>query len=333
MMKRIQTGDNRISEQSVNARRPDWDLGTKKYARRIREAGWALICSAARPRILWLPSLCITAALACASAQTAAIPPTIETIIACMAEARSMNQARFRPYTVTRDYKLFGKERQKTKAQIIADVSFVPPASKNYAIQQTNGTGFGEKVVRRMLASEVEIAKDFSATDFSPDNYDFRFIREENVNGQPCYVLDLIPKRKDRNLIQGNLWVDANTYLLRRAEGKPVKNPSWWVRNARIALFYADVDGMWLQTALEGTATVRILGSFTIVSSDVKYKIGDVAADASSQQSRSPRTIRVGPGSLLNKINSGFSQIFTDRECPNQAFKAQLVRALHCPLR
>ena len=76
-----------------------------------------------------------------------------------MAEARYMNNARFRPYTVTRDYKLFGKERQTTKARIIADVSFVPPTSKNYAIQQVNGTGFGEKVVRRMLASEVEIAK------------------------------------------------------------------------------------------------------------------------------------------------------------------------------
>ena len=246
-----------------------------------------LLRNAVQPRALWLPLICLAAAVACASAQTADIPPTVETIVARMARARSMNQASFRSYTVTRDYKLFGKERQKTKARIIADISFVPPTSKNFSIQKTNGTGIGERIVRRMLSSEVEIAKDYSATDFSPDNYDFRFIREENIGNQPCYVLELIPKRKEKNLIRGSLWIDASTYLLRRAEGEPAKNPSWWVRNARVTLFYSDVGGMWLQTALEGTATVRILGSFTIISSDVKYEMGDLVADASSQQNRS----------------------------------------------
>jgi hypothetical protein len=43
---------------------------------------------------------------------------------------------------------------------------------------------------------------------------------------------------------------------------------------------------MWLQTALEGTATVRILGSFTIVSSDMKYEIGGLVADARPGQNR-----------------------------------------------
>lgn len=317
MMKRIKTGENLISERSFIGRRPDWDLGRKKCARRIREAGSNRIGALLRSRTLLAPFLCITAAVAVASAQTAEPLPTVETIVARMAEARYMNNARFRPYTVTRDYKLFGKERQTTKARIIADVSFVPPTSKNYAIQQVNGTGFGEKVVRRMLASEVEIAKDFSATDFSSDNYDFAFIRGEHFNSQFCYVLDLLPKRKEKNLIRGSLWVDASTYLLRRAEGKPAKNPSWWVRNAHVALLYGNVGGMWLQTALEGTATVRILGSFTIVSSDVKYEISDLAAEQN----------------MLNAINRGFSRIFTDRECPNPAFTAQPMRAFHCLLR
>jgi len=250
--------------------------------------------AAMRPQTLWLPLICLVAMAACASAQTGEIPPTVETILARMAEARLDNQARFRPYTVTRDYKLFGKEREKTRARVIADINFVPPDSKNYAIQQANGTGFGERIVRRMLADEVEIAKDFSATDFSPDNYDFRFIREDNFNSQPCYVLELIPRRKEKNLIRGNLWVDAGTYLLQRAEGAPAKSPSWWVKNPRIVLFYGDVGGMWLQTGLEGTANVRIFGPFTIVSSDVKYEIGEVVADASPGRNRSLRATGSG---------------------------------------
>ena len=160
-----------------------------------------------------------------------------------------------------------------------SELTFDPPDSKKYAIQQVNGNGVGERIVRRILASEVEFTKkDDTSADFSSSNYDFRFIREEEVSGQPCYVLELIPLRKDKNLLSGNIWIDANTYLLRRAEGELAKNSSWWLRDVRIALRYEDVGGMWLQTALEATAAVRLFGSYTIVSRDVKYKISELDA-------------------------------------------------------
>ena len=128
-----------------------------------------------RRRIMWVLFFYL-GVTTCASAQTASIIPPIEAIIAGMAQARAENQAHFRSYTVTRDYKLFGKERAKTESQVIADISFVPPDTKKYTIQKANGTGFGETIVRRMLMSEVEIARDYASTDFSPDNYDFRFM-------------------------------------------------------------------------------------------------------------------------------------------------------------
>jgi hypothetical protein len=49
-----------------------------------------------------------------ASAQTESFIPSIEGIIAGMAQARAENQAHFRAYTVTRDNKLFGKDRAAT---------------------------------------------------------------------------------------------------------------------------------------------------------------------------------------------------------------------------
>ena len=70
--------------------------------------GWNM-----RQRIIGVLFLYLGVA-ACASAQTANITPTIEAIIADMAQARAENQARFRSYVVTRDYKLFGKEKAKT---------------------------------------------------------------------------------------------------------------------------------------------------------------------------------------------------------------------------
>ena len=100
-----------------------------------------------------------------------------------------------------------------------------------------------------MLEHETNIVKDSGATDMTPANYDFRFVREEKVDGQRCYVLEIVPRRKSNTLLHGQIWVDATTYQLRRAEGEPGKSPSWWLRDPRIVLVYSDVGGMWLQTA------------------------------------------------------------------------------------
>jgi hypothetical protein len=251
---------------------------------KIRGAGRSFFYVSARRQTSWLLFLYLVAAVASASAQTGSSVPTAETIIASMAQARAENRARLRPYVVTREYKLYGKERQATKSEVVADVTFVPPDSKEYTIQQINGSGLGKMIIGRMLEKEAEVTKDSGATDISADNYDLRFIREEEVSGQRCYVLQLLPRRKDKDLLRGNIWVDANTYLLRRTEGQPAKVPSWWVGDVRIALRYGDVGGMWLQTASEATARVRILGPCTMVSRDVKYKITELVADASLAQ-------------------------------------------------
>jgi len=237
---------------------------------------------ALRQQTSWLLFLYSVAGMASASAQAGSTVPTVETIVARMAQARAENRARFCPYIVTRDYTLFGKEKEKTKSQVIAEVAFVPPDSKKYTIQQTSGSGLGGMIVRRMLANEAEVTKDYASTDFSPDNYGFRFIREEDVSGQRCYVLELLPRRKDKHLLRGDVWVDANTYLPRRFEGELAKAPSWWVRDVRVAFIYGKVGGMWLQTASEASANVRILGRSTMVSRDVSYKLNEVVVAASA---------------------------------------------------
>jgi hypothetical protein len=195
-----------------------------------------------------------------------------------MAQARADNRASFRPYSVTRQYSLFGKEPHTSKAEVVADLRFVPPDEKLHKIQQASGTGLGEKIVRQMLEHEALVVKNYSATDISSANYDFRFAGEEDVNSYRCYVLELLPKRKDRSLLRGKTWVDATTYLLHRTEGQPAKALSWWVRDVRITLSYGDVSGMWLQTASESTANVRLLGRHTMVSRDLEYKLGELAA-------------------------------------------------------
>jgi hypothetical protein len=213
-------------------------------------------------------------------AQSGTTVPGVQAILSRMAQTGVENRTHLRPYSVVRDYRLFGKENQTTKAEVIADVTFVPPDVKHYAIRQANGMGLGEKIVRQMLDHETDIVKDYGSTDLTPDNYDFRFVREEQLNGQRCYVLEMLPKRKGKTLLRGQIWVDATTYQLRRTEGEPGKTPSWWLRDSRIVLVYGEVGGMWLQTASESTANVWFVGPHTMVARDVEYKFNELAADA-----------------------------------------------------
>ena len=226
-----------------------------------------------------LMAFCLGAG-ACAFAEAPNPVPPLDTILLRMAQARAENQTRLRPYKVTRAYRLFGQATQVTRSEVIADVTFVPPDVKHYEIRQANGLGLGESIVRQMLDHETDIVKNNGANDLTAANYDFRFVREEERNGRRVYVLEILPRRKDKTLLRGHVWVDATTYRLHRTEGKPGKAPSWWLRDSSIVLVYGDVEGMWLQTSSESTASVRLLGAYSMQSRDLEYKVGNLPADA-----------------------------------------------------
>jgi hypothetical protein len=130
-----------------------------------------------------------------------------------------------------------------------------------------------------MLEGEVALAKDSGATDITSGNYDFLLVRENELSGQRCYVLELLPKRKSKSLLRGTIWVDAGTYLPRRIEGEPAKNPSWWLSQVRLVILYGYAGPMWLQTSSEATANVRIIGRSSMVWQDVRYQIGELIVD------------------------------------------------------
>jgi len=218
----------------------------------------------------------------CLSAQATRAGPTSEAIIARMASAQAGNQTHFRPYIVTRYYKLLGPDsRFGFKSHVTAEITVVPPDFKKYVIDDSDGSSWGEKVVRKILDSEVAFAKDSAATNITRDNYDFRFLREDELDGQHCYVLELLPKRRSRDLLRGIIWLDTGTYLPHRVEGEPAKSPSWWLKDVHIVLRYGYLGTMWLQTSSEASADVRILGQTTIASQSVKYRI-ETSAPATS---------------------------------------------------
>ncbi len=230
-----------------------------------------------------------------------------ETAVGCMSQAAVQNQTHLRSYTVTREYELnlFGQKRDKTRSRVIADVTFRPPDSKNYRIEGTEGSVIGEKVVRLVLEREAALAKNGGASDISQNNYNFQFVREEAASGRRCYVLQLLPKRKDKNLLRGTIWVDADTYLIRRIEGEPQKSPSWWLRDLHIVFVYAQVGGMWLPTSSEFTAKVRLFGVSTMLAHDLGYSYSQLAEAGTTPATRNTQLAQqriTGSGPLERQV-------------------------------
>jgi hypothetical protein len=133
-----------------------------------------------------------------------------------------------------------------------------------------------------MLEHETDIVKNHDSTEMSLANYEFRLVREEQCSGRRCFVLAINPRRKDKTLLRGHIWVDAATYLLHRTEGEPAKGPSWWLRDSSIVFTYGDVGGMWLQIASESTANVRFVGRYTMLSQDIEYTLGKAGETAAN---------------------------------------------------
>jgi hypothetical protein len=213
------------------------------------------------------------------AAEPAGTLPSTENIVAHMREARARNRAQLRPHQVVRDYQLFGKEHE-SKSEVTAFINYVPPGVQNFTIQRDTGAHLGEVIVRKILESEKQLLTNHGASDISPANYFFRLVRRDVLKGQPCYVLELRPLRKDSKLLDGLVWIDASSYMILRMEGEPARAPSWWLHNIHVALDFQAVHGMWLQTSLRSTANVRLLGEHTLVSHDVEYTVGELQSAA-----------------------------------------------------
>ena len=183
-------------------------------------------------------------------------------------------------YQVIREYRLFGAKDSKANSEVVAEVNFRPPASKGYRIQKSSGSNRGQQVVRRILDREVEATsrnnKDSNA--ISRDNYTFNYIGEAALDGQPCYVLGLTPKGKAKDLISGEVWVDKHSFFVRQIQGEVENTSSWWLKKVRIKLVFADLDGIWVQTSMEATADVRIIGAHTLTSRILDYRREDEVA-------------------------------------------------------
>ncbi len=139
-----------------------------------------------------------------------------------------------------------------------------PDGTKHFEVVSEEGWKAAHKhVLRKMLESESETSRPEmrASTRLNLENYDFELIGTEMVADRPAYVLETHPKRKEKYLFRGRIWVDAEDYALVRAEGSPAKNPSFWTKSTHFVQIYQKNGSLWFPRSTQSVTEARIFGT------------------------------------------------------------------------
>jgi hypothetical protein len=198
-----------------------------------------------------------------AAADNSATPPTAEEIVARMAAHDLQRQASIAGYAGMRRYVLENHSFQK-RAEMLVRVEGGQDGTKQFEVVSEDGwKAANTYVLRKMLESETETSRpELRATaKVNSKNYDFVFIGTEQLADRLAFVLEITPKRKEKYLFRGRIWVDAVDYALVRAEGNPAKNPSFWTKSTHFVHVYQKSGALWFPLSTESVTEARIFGT------------------------------------------------------------------------
>ncbi len=205
--------------------------------------------------------------------------PTLNGIVQAVKQRQAENHAEARPYSIVREYRLFGSEAaEDPDSVVVVRVQHLGPGQTQYSILQSSGSSRGVSIVHRVLENESEIHKDPQSYGLSPENYNFVYEGEQEVDGHRCHLLALQPKRKDHLLIDGRAWIDAESFQIRLIQGEPSKSPSWWLKKVELTMRYGDIGGVWAPVSTQAIADVRWFGKRVFTSRELSGSVGATVA-------------------------------------------------------
>lgn len=225
-----------------------------------------------------------------AIAETLTAPLNTEQVVTNLVQKNFERAQALMSYEGTRIYRLeyhgFPGSRD---AEMIVDVKYRSPAMKEFTVRSETGSKLLiEKVFKKLLQSEQEALAEENQkrTALNPENYLFTMAGYENTADGPVYILSVEPRAKNKFVYRGRIWVDATDFAVRRIEGEPAKNPSFWTKDTKIEQIYTKVSDFWLPAFNRSASTIRLGGRANF---SIEYK--DYQITAATPLIKSNRTI------------------------------------------
>jgi hypothetical protein len=179
----------------------------------------------------------------------------------------------------------------RVRAQEIGQMEYRAPDKKTFATTSESGS----LIVRRLalnplIASEITAAsaKQHRDSAITPANYTLELLGQEQVGPYRCIVARATPKRPDKYLFEGKIWIDAHDFAVVRIEGHPAQKLSFWIERVNFVREYQKIDGFWLSQKDETFVQVRMYGQKILTIDHRNYAItGASEAEASVQNAGS----------------------------------------------
>ena len=185
----------------------------------------------------WLRYLCARSLLDCAARNRLQCKRSFprfyaaETIVANMVAQGKWNDNAVRSFD---ELRLFRASNRRFKQEATREVrtTFHAPDSYNSIItekEQRGSLDSGARIRSDLLEPEKGAAKKEKLRyDILPANYEFRVAGVDSCGERKCYRVAISPRRKDKFLLEGFIWVDAEDYGIAKVQGTPSKKLSFW---------------------------------------------------------------------------------------------------------
>jgi hypothetical protein len=192
--------------------------------------------------------------------------PSADVLVERMLAHNTQRQGQLAGYRGMRRYVL-ENERMNKHAEMVVRVQGDADETKHFEVISEEGWKAAQKhVLQRMLETESEASSPEMRLKgrLSSENYEFKMARTELLDGRMAYVIDVIPRRRDGRLFEGQIWIDSQDYALARVEGKPAKNPSFWTSSVHFVHTYQKSGPFWFPASTESVTEVRIFGATSL---------------------------------------------------------------------
>ena len=183
-------------------------------------------------------------------------------IFAELVKQNELRNARLREYSAIRAYAVLNSEG-KVHAREIVRMEYIAPDKKTFVKISEEGSHLIDRMVLNPLTeSEASAAagKEHSDSSITPANYTFTVLGQEEVGAHHCYVVAALPKREDKYLFEGKIWIDSREFAIVRIAGHPAKKLSFWITRAEFVRQYKKIGGFWFSAKDETFVDVRFYG-------------------------------------------------------------------------
>src|SRR5258706_1698302 len=198
---------------------------------------------------------------------------TGDEIIAQMLQRNFVRNQQLQQYSAVRTYEIRNLEG-KVAAQAVVRVEYRAPDKKTFNKTSEKGSSIVRHLVfDRLIQSESETSsgREHHNSAITTANYTFTLAGEEEVGLYYCFVLEAIPKRKDKYLFEGKIWIDAEDFAVVKIAGHPAKKLSFWINRADFVRQYQRIDRFWLPCRDETWVEVKMYGRRVFTFDHQKY--------------------------------------------------------------